>query len=129
VSWQAAQPADHRLPFDPRAPFFKYAWSNAVAISTTTPLLAFTELGLRHRDVRPLLKNLGSVDAYLVIDRSEDGVVPDTDPVIIRVPAGKQGSYEFRDVLANYFALSAYTDPDAGNPAGSVSWAMVARLR
>jgi hypothetical protein len=119
--------------FAPGEPAYPYAWrdfdASPVAVSTETPIMALVELGLLHSDVVITLRNHGAVTAALFVEQSESGVVNDSDRERIDVPAGKERTIEFRDVMRRMFGVTASGDPDGGFPATTVSVQVVVRKR
>lgn len=105
------------------------AFAAPQAVSTETPLLAYTELGRDYADLVFTLRNHGVVQAAFYVDRSESGVAADADRQTVYVPAGAERRLECRDLLSLWWALAAAGDPDGGFPSVNVSWQLLARRR
>lgn len=124
MSWPSAPTGDHRYP---------YAWRDfdvaPVAVSTETPIMALVELGIIHSDVAVTLRNHGAATASLYVEQSESGAVNDSDRERLDVPAGKERTFEFRDVMRRMFGVTASGDADGGFPATTVSVQVLVRKR
>lgn len=97
------------------------------SVSTETPLLALTELGVRWGRVWFTLRNHDATNAAnAIVDQSESGAVNTELRQQKLVPPLSEATFIFDDKLgrevARLFSLSASGDPAAAFPAVNVSW-------
>jgi hypothetical protein len=110
-------------------PFALYAFAAPTTVSTETPLLALEEMGVLYADLAFTLRNHGAVPAAFIIEQSEGGVVNDEEREQVYVAAGKERTFEFRNILRRLWGVTAAGDPDGGFPSVDVSFQVIARTR
>lgn len=115
-------------------PGILYSFAAAQAVSTETPLLALTEIGVLWSTVWATIRNHhATIPALAVLDRSESGSVNDEMRKLATVPALGEYTFVLDDTpgreLTRMMALSAAGDPDAGYPSITVSWQVRVALR
>lgn len=116
--------------WDGLSPRVIYPFATAVTVSTETPLLALTEFGELYADLVFTVRNHHATNtAQFYIEQSESGVVTDEDRESVTVGPLKERRYEFRDILALSWGLTASGAVDAGLPTVNVSWQVVGRRR
>ena len=69
--------------------------AGSLAVSTTTPLVAFTSMGNSARVVGGSFENADASETLEVtIETSEFGTYADTEAVVLTIPPQKEGSFE-----------------------------------
>jgi len=98
------------------------------SISTTTPLKVFTDFEL-FESILPLMRNHDATNtAYLIVEWSEDGVIPAEDPDVFLVSPGKTNRPVELEVKLRYASLSGRTEAPTF-PTVSASWSLLARRK
>ena len=95
-------------------------FSDPISVDAETELLGLTSLGLTYQDLVFTFRNLSETATLTVfIDRSESGEAKNTEREQLVIAPGREGQSPWRDVLSNFFAVSA-----AGDGSGPVplSW-------